>query len=154
MRKQKGRKALVILSDGVDTGSKVSLSSAVEAAQRADTLVYSVLFEDRDAYGSPGGFGGMGRGGRGRGRYPMPSAAPVNGKKVLERISTETGGRFFEVSKKEPLEKIYQEIEEDLRHQYSMGYTPTEHAAGYRKIHLTTKQKGLTVQTREGYYAT
>jgi VWFA-related protein len=152
MRKQKGRKALVILSDGVDTGSKVSLSSAVEAAQRADTLVYSVLFEDRDAYGSPG-FGGMGRG-RGRGRGPMPTSAPANGKKVLERISTETGGRFFEVSKKEPLEKIYQEIEEDLRHQYSMGYTPTEHAAGYRKIHLTTKQKGLTVQTRDGYYAT
>jgi VWFA-related protein len=152
MRKQKGRKALVILSDGVDTGSKVSLSSAVEAAQRADTLVYSVLFEDREAYGSPVGFGGMGRGRGGR-RGPMPTS-PVNGKKVLERISTETGGRFFEVSKKEPLEKIYQEIEEDLRHQYSMGYTPTEHAAGYRKIHLTTKQKGLTVQTREGYYAT
>ena len=153
MRKQKGRKALVILSDGVDTGSKVSLSSAVEAAQRADTLVYSVLFEDRDAYGSPG-FGGMGRGGRGRGRMPMPTSAPANGKKVLERISTETGGRFFEVSKKEPLEKIYQEIEEDLRHQYSLGYTPSEHAAGYRKIHLATKQKGLTVQTRDGYYAT
>jgi VWFA-related protein len=151
MRKQKGRKALVILSDGVDTGSKVSLSSAVEAAQRADTLVYSVLFEDRDAYGA-GGFGGMGRG-RGRGRGPIPTA-PVNGKKVLERISTETGGRFFEVSRKEPLEKIYQEIEEDLRHQYSMGYTPSEHAAGYRKIHLTTRQKGLTVQTRDGYYAT
>ncbi|HEY1496398.1 MAG TPA: VWA domain-containing protein [Candidatus Solibacter sp.] len=152
MRKQKGRKALVILSDGVDTGSKVTLSSAVESAQRADTLVYSILFEDREAYGSPG-FGGMGRG-RGRGRMPMPTSAPANGKKVLERISTETGGRFFEVSRKEPLEKIYQEIEEDLRHQYSMGYTPSEHAAGYRKIHLATKQKGLTVQTRDGYYAT
>jgi VWFA-related protein len=151
MRKQTGRKALILLTDGVDNGSKVSLSAAVESAQRADTLVYAILFEDRDAYGGGMiGYGGMGR----RRGGPMP--APVNGKKVLERLSTETGGRFFEVSKKEPLEKVYQEIEEDLRHQYSMGYTPdrTEKVSGYRRIHLTTKQKGLIVQTREGYYAT
>lgn len=154
MRKQTGRKALILLTDGVDTGSKVSLYSAIESAQRADTLVYSVLFEDRDAYGGGmGSLGGLGRS-RNRGRGPMPM--PVNGRKVLEQLSRETGGRFFEVSKKEPLEKVYQEIEEDLRHQYSMGYTPdrTERVSGYRKIHLTTKQKGLTVQTREGYYAT
>jgi VWFA-related protein len=94
----------------------------------------------------------MGRNRGGRGRGPVISGA--NGKKVLERISTETGGRFFEVSQKQPLEKVYREIEEDLRHQYSMGFTPTDRGAGYRHIHLTTKQKGLTVQTREGYYAT
>ncbi len=93
-RKQSGRKALILLTDGVDTGSKVSLSSAVEAAQRADTLVYSILFEDTEAYG--GGFG-MGRR-SGRGGMVMP-----NGKKVLEQISRETGGRFFEVSKKQTL---------------------------------------------------
>ena len=145
MRKQSGRKALILLTDGVDTGSKVSLSSAVEAAQRADTLVYSILFEDPEAYG--GGFG-MGRMG-GRGAMVMP-----NGKKVLEQISRETGGRFFEVSKKQTLAKVYDEIDEDLRHQYSLGYSPdrTEAGGGYHKIRLTTKQKGLTVQTREGYY--
>ena len=73
----------------------------------------------------------------------------------MEQISAETGGRFFEVSKKEPLEKVYQHIEEDLRHQYSMGYTPDhpDKNGGYRHIHLTTRQKGLIVQTREGYYA-
>jgi VWFA-related protein len=143
MRKQSGRKALVLLTDGVDTGSKVSLAAAVEAAQRADTLVYSILFEDPSMYG--GGFG------MGRGRAPMNTA---NGKKVLEQISRETGGRFFEVSKKQPLGKVYDEIDEDLRHQYSLGYSPdrTEAAGGYHRIRLTAKQKGLVVQTREGYY--
>ena len=144
MRKQSGRKALILLTDGVDTGSKVSLSSAVEAAQRADTLVYSILFEDAEMYG---GFGIGRMGGRGQ----MNGA---NGKKVLDQISRETGGRFFEVSKKQTLAKVYDEIDEDLRHQYSLGYSPdrTEAGGGYHKIRLTTKQKGLTVQTREGYY--
>ena len=144
MRKQSGRKALILLSDGVDTGSKVSLSAAVEAAQRADTLVYSILFEDAEMYG---GFG-MGRmGGRGQ-------INGANGRKVLEQISRETGGRFFDVSKKHPLAKVYDDIDEDLRHQYSLGYSPdrTEAGGGYHRIRLTKKQKGLVVQTREGYY--
>jgi VWFA-related protein len=142
MRKQTGRKALIVLSDGVDTGSKVSLFSAVEAAQRADTLVCSILFEDPEAYGGGFGMGRMGRGG-----MNMP-----NGKKVLEQISRETGGHFFEVSKKQTLAKVYDEIDEDLRHQYSLGYSPDRAEGGYHKIHLAAKQKGLTVQTREGYY--
>ena len=147
MRKQAGRKALILLTDGDDHGSKVSLSAAVESAQRADALVYSVLFADHE--NSIVSFGGMGRN-RGRGGGAMPN----NGKKVLERISSETGGRFFEVSKSQPLDKIYKEIEDDLRHQYSLGFTPTEKSAGYHRIHLTTKQKNLIVQAREGYYTT
>jgi VWFA-related protein len=145
MRRQSGRKALVLLTDGVDTGSKVSLSSAVEAAQRADTMVCSILFEDPEMYGGGFGIGRMGR---------VPMGNMPNGKKVLEQISRETGGRFFEVSKKHPLAKVYDEIDEDLRHQYSLGYSPdrAEAAGGYHRIHLTTKDKGLIVQTREGYY--
>jgi VWFA-related protein len=139
MRKQTGRKALILLTDGVDTGSKVTLSFAIETAQRADTLAYSILFEDPQAYG--GVFGRMGTN--------MP-----NGKKVLDQISRETGGALFEVSKKQTLAKVYDEIDQDLRHQYSLGYSPdrADDARGYHKIHLATKQKGLTVQTREGYY--
>lgn len=76
MKQQQGRKALIILSDGVDTGSQETLASAVEAAQRADTLVYSILFTDEEAYGSRGGWGsrgGMGgRGGNGSGRRHAP----------------------------------------------------------------------------------
>jgi VWFA-related protein len=149
MRKQKGRKALIILSDGVDTGSKLSLSAAVESAQRADTLVYSILFEDPNSYGGLGGFGRLGRGGIGGMDEP-------DGKKVLQQISRETGGRFFEVSKRLPIDKVYEQLEEELRSQYSIGYTPdTKETAGdFRRIHLTTKQKTLIVQTREGYYPT
>lgn len=157
LRKQAGRKAVIVLSDGIDNASKVTLTDAVETAQRADTLVYSVLFADQQA-GRPAGFGpvfgpGMGGGGR-RGRGRMPQASRPDGKKVLDRISKETGGAFFEVSKKQPLDEIYKRIEEDLRSQYSLGYSPqTAAGAGYRKIHVTAKPKGLVVQARDGYYA-
>jgi VWFA-related protein len=153
MRKQSGRKALILLTDGMDMGSKVTLESCVESAQRADTLVYSILFEDPEmAYGGLGGPGMGRRGGWGRGGGG-PRVNTPDGKKVLQQISRETGGRFFEVSRKRPIEKVFAEIEEDLRNQYSLGYTPdTAAAAGYRRIHLTTRQKGLVVQTREGYY--
>jgi VWFA-related protein len=158
MRKQKGRKAVILLSDGVDTGSKETLGSAVESAQRADTLVYSILFEDPNGYGNNlGGFGGprMGRrGGMGRTPTRYPTTNRPDGKKILEQISRETGGRFFEVSRKWPLDKVFEAIEEDLRSQYSLGYTSDQQATdrGYRRIHLTTKKKGAVVQTREGYY--
>jgi VWFA-related protein len=155
MKKQSGRKAIIMLTDGVDTGSKVSLSSAIESAQRADTLVYSILFADPDAYGggwNRGGFGGGGMGRRGGGGSPRRQEEHPDGKKVLQRLSKETGGGFFEVSKKETIEKIYDQIEEELRNQYSLGYT-AEAGTGYRKIQLTVKKSGLIVQTREGYYA-
>ncbi|MFI5116764.1 MAG: VWA domain-containing protein [Terriglobales bacterium] len=164
MQKQQGRKALIILSDGVDTGSRLTLTRAIEAAQRANTLVYSILFSDREAYGN-GGYGvhvgglggGMGRpGGMGRGGpggYPQQSHP--DGKKVMEQISRETGGRFFEVSKKQSIDQIYASIEEELRNQYSLGYSPdkVDAAPGYHKIHLTTTQKDLVVQARDGYYS-
>jgi VWFA-related protein len=157
MKKQQGRKALIVLSDGVDTGSQETLASAVEAAQRADTLVYSILFADDQAYGNwggyGGGYGGMGRHGGGRGRYPQQTRP--DGKKILERISNQTGGRLFEVSKKQPVEQIYDEIQRELRNQYSLGYTPDRTAAGaaYHTIRVTTKNKDEVVQTRDGYYA-
>jgi VWFA-related protein len=153
MKKQKGRKSLILMSDGVDNGSKLTLSECVESAQRADTLVYSILFEDPAAINF-GGFGGPRMGGR-HGGYGgnRPAMNRPDGKKVLERISQETGGRFFEVSKKQPIDKVFAAIEEDLRNQYSIGYTPTAAVAGYRHIHVAAKPKGLTVQAREGYYA-
>ena len=138
----------------------MSLESAVESAQRADTLVYSILFSDAHAYGAGGsyggphngGYGGMGRHGGGGQRYPQKSLP--DGKKILERLSKETGGGFFEVSKNQSIEQIYDRIEEELRNQYSIGYTPdrADAGSGYHRIHLMTKQKGLVVQTREGYY--
>jgi VWFA-related protein len=177
MKKQPGRKALFVLSDGVDRGSKESLEESVEAAQRADTSIYSILFADEESrehgggYGSHGGWG-MGHGGPGMGggwpgggggqggpgggggrRYPQEQRA--DGKKVLTQISTETGGRMFEVSKKLPIDQVYAQIEEELRNQYSLAYTPTpaNTGAGYHKIHLVAKNTDIKVQARDGYYS-
>jgi VWFA-related protein len=195
MSKQKGRKALIILSDGVDRGSKENLTSAIEAAQRADTILYAIYFKGEESGsdngrsrsgfpGSRGGGGGFPGGGRypgggypgggggypgGGGGYPggggggpggnRPSsggggASHVDGKKILERMTQETGGRLFEVSKKETVAKIYDQIAEELRAQYRLGYTPDQATAsdGYHQIDLSVKRKGLIVQTRDGYY--
>jgi VWFA-related protein len=155
MSKQSGRKAVIILSDGDDRGSKETLATAIETAQRADTVVYAILFKDDEAFGNRGfgGRGGMGGGRGGRGGYPRENRP--DGKKILERIAKETGGRLFEVSKKETAEKIYAQIEDDLRHQYSLAYTPPKDTQpGYHKIQLTTTNKDLIVQSRDGYYST
>jgi VWFA-related protein len=166
MRKQQGRKAIILLTDGVDRGSKTSLDRAIETAQRSDTIVYSILFADEQAYDNGGGWerrGGMGGGPwgghrGGGGGYPRPQSQQErpDGKKILERISKETGGRMFKVSKKETVDQIYQQIQDDLRHQYNLGYTSDAPAgnSGYRKIHLTAKKKELVVQARDGYYLT
>jgi VWFA-related protein len=157
MKKQSGRKALILLTDGVDNGSKVSLTSAIESAQRADTLVCSILFADTGFYG--GAFGGprigMGRRGGypGGGRYPQQNRP--DGKKILERLSQQTGGGFFEVSHKQTIDNIYEQIQDELRNLYSIGYTSNRQDSGpvYRRINLTANRGGLVVRTREGYYA-
>jgi VWFA-related protein len=162
MSKQQGRKALILLTDGVDTGSKVTLYQGIKAAQQADTLVYSILFSDPSAYGnqSYAPLGGMGRR---RGGMPMPmprggGQETADGKKVLQQIAEETGGRFYEVNYFHKIDSIFADIEEDLRNQYNIGYTPDQpaEAGTYRHIHLTAKtdkKKELVVTTRQGYYA-
>jgi VWFA-related protein len=159
MKKQQGRKALIILTDGVDRGSKESLTEAVETAQRADALIYCILFADKEE-GHNGGFGGprVGGGGMGGGRgggYPRRTEeSRPDGKKVLEQLAKNSGGRFFEVSKKETIDKIYADLGEELRSQYVLGYSPDKPDAtpGYHKLHLAVKQKDAQVQTREGFY--
>jgi VWFA-related protein len=134
MKKQTGRKALIVLTDGVDNGSYDTLQDAVDAAQRADTLVYSILYADPGAYGPFGGGGG---------------------DRVLRRMSEETGGGYFEVSKKLPVDRIFDIIEQELRNQYNIGYVSDKPAvvSEFRAIQLTAAQKGLTVQARRQYWA-
>jgi VWFA-related protein len=182
MKKQQGRKVFIILSDGVDHGSKTYLESAIESAQRDDTVIYSIYFPDthrndrqnqdngmgRGGYppgggypgggypggGYPGGgYPGGGRGGRGSQRRDEEPSK--EGQKNLQRISKETGGRFFEASKKETVGEIYDSIIEELRTQYSIAYTPDKGGsdAQYHHVQLTVKKKDLTAQTRDGYYA-
>jgi VWFA-related protein len=135
MQKRTGRKALVVLSDGVDVGSYGTVQDAVEAAQRADTLIYSILYADPDAYGIFGGGG--------------------EGKGVLQRLSNETGGSFFEVSKKHTVDQMFDILQQELRTQYNLGYVSDKPVtlSGFRSIQLTAKQKGLTVQARRQYWA-
>ncbi len=108
-------------------GSKESLDYAIETAQRSDAIVYSILFKDDEesgGYGRPG-FGWWDGTAWRHGRTKISATtAPQDGKKTLERISKETGGQMFEVSKKQSVEQIYAQIEDELRHQYNLGYTP------------------------------
>ena len=174
LRKPEGRKAIILLTDGVDEGSKTSLDRAIEAAQRANALVYTIYYSDPEAYGRqrfghvgiggggmgypgggwPGGGGGGYPGGQGGAGRPQQREEHPDGKKVLQRMSRETGGRFFEVTKKDPINQIYDQIGEELRNQYSIGYTPAKDVAGagYHKIKLETTNNELFVQAREGYY--
>lgn len=160
MKKQTGRKAIILLTDGEDNASKVSLAEAISAAQRADTLAYSVRVADQEenfqGFPSPGmgRHGGWGGRNGGYGRGPIAAERP-DGKKILQQISRETGGAYFEVSKKKTVEDIYKEVQQDLRNQYSLGYTSDrpDTEPGYRKIQLKAKRKDVTVQARDGYYA-
>lgn len=142
MRKQGGRKAFILLSDGVAFRDPTSIGTAIEYAQRADTIIFSIMFSDRAQFFRPG-------------KAAAGAVTHERGKKALQRLAAETGGAYFEVSKDNPIEKTYARIEDALRNQYSIGYVPepTGHAGEYRKIKLGTKQKGLIVQTRDGYYS-
>jgi VWFA-related protein len=142
MRHQRGRKAMILLSDGVDNASKVSLERALEAAQRADTLAYSILFSDAQAHG--GAFG----------RFPGSRGNAESGVAVLKRAARNTGGGYFEVSGKQTLDQIFDQIQEELRNQYNLGYSPDRpDSTGFRNIAVTANKPGLTVQARAGYYA-
>ena len=135
MENQRGRKALIVLSDGVDFGSEATLITAVEAAQRVGALVYSILFSDAGAYG-------------------FALGAP-DGRGPLARMSKETGGGFFEVSKKHGIEQIFDRIQEELRSQYDLGYVSDQpvRISEFRKIQLAVNRKGLVVQARDRYWA-
>ena len=173
MKKQTGRKAIVVLTDGEDRGSQETLNSAIESAQRSETVVYTIYYgghEDHDngpfnnggrggypGGGYPGGRypgGGYPGGGYPGGRYPRQQENRPDGKKILQRVAQETGGRYFEVKKKDSVDDVYASIAEELRTQFILGYTPPkDQSSGYHSIHLTTKNKDQAVQTREGYYS-
>ena len=142
MRPLMGRKAFILLSDGVAFHEPTSITTAIEFAQRADAIIYPVRFAD-----------------------PIPLSRPVigavlamaseHGKKGLHRMARETGGAYYEVTQSRTIEEIYSEIEEALRNQYSIGYTPerAQPDGKYHKIKVTTKGGGTIVNARAGYYA-
>lgn len=166
MKTQSGRKALIMLTDGEDNASKVSLEESISAASRAETMAYAMRIADDEQTSFHRGFGGPGMGRRGGGGWSgggggWPGGGGRNrgmerpdGKKILKQIARETGGGYFEVSGKKSVGDIYAAIEEELRNQYSIGYV-SDNSTGdsnFRRIDLTVNKKGLVVQAREGYY--
>jgi VWFA-related protein len=135
MKKLTGRKALIVLSDGVDFGSSGTLDDAIEAAQRADTLIYSILYADPGAYGIFGG--------------------GHDGRNVMERLAGDTGGSFFEVSKKQTVDQMFETLQKELRTQYNLGYVSDKPVtlSEFRAIQLAANRTGLVVQARRRYWA-
>jgi VWFA-related protein len=134
LKNQSGRKALIVVSDGVDYGSKLTEDDAIAAVHREDGILYSVYFVDDRTLGR--------RVGR------------ADGDAVLGKMSQQTGGSLYKLSGRQTIDQVFDRIEEELRSQYNLGYTPAAGAApGFRSLELKTKDKGLTVSARSGYYA-
>jgi len=135
MRTEVGRKALVLITDGDDQGSRTKPSEAIEAAQKADSIIYVILYED--PYYARGVFGGAGAG-------------------EMRKLTDETGGRVFRVDRRNRLSDIYDQLQQELRSQYVIAYAPavSERDGSFHKIEIRVKnRKDLKVQARKGYYA-
>jgi VWFA-related protein len=130
LKGEAGRKAIVVITDGVDTGSRKSRDEAIEAAHRADAMIYSIYYSDAMM------FGGGGDG-------------------VLKRMSGDTGGRVFYVDRKHTLEEAFRQIQEEMRSQYVITYSPSNDKkdGGFRRIEFRMSGKDYKVQARRGYYA-
>ncbi|HKV24836.1 MAG TPA: VWA domain-containing protein [Candidatus Acidoferrum sp.] len=123
-----GRKAVVVLTDAEDNGSKVKVQDAIEAAQRTDTVVHILLVYDPH-YGADSG--------------------------IAKKITDDTGGRMIVVNNEKHLLEAFDQISEELRSQYTLGYYPTNsaHDGAFRKIKVEVSDHGDKVLTRKGYYA-
>ena len=134
LKNEVGRKAMIIFTDGEDQGSRLRVQDAIEAAQKADTICYVILIADRGFYG---GFG-------------------YTGDSDMHKLAEATGGRVIEVgNKQEKLRQAFDQIQNELRSQYNIGYTPTNSKldGSYRKIQIKAKGGDYKVQARQGYYA-
>jgi VWFA-related protein len=133
LAQQVGRKAMILLTDGEDEGSRLKLKDAIEAAHKADTICYVLLVADRGFYGMMG----------------------YSGDSAMKKMAQETGGRVIEVGNKpDKLKKAFDDIAAELRSQYNIGYVPTNTTrdGGFRKVEIKTA-KDYKIQARSGYYA-
>jgi VWFA-related protein len=122
-----GRKAMLVISDGTDIGSRQTIEAAIRAVQSANTIVYGICYRD----------------------------PRVPGCSYLQDLAEPTGGRMFTVLPETPLSAIFESIQEELRSQYSLGYvsTNTVRDRSFRKLQVEVQPKGLKVEARKGYYA-
>jgi VWFA-related protein len=127
LRNVSGRKMMLIVSDGLDNGSRMHLDEALEAAQSTNTIVYGICYDQK-----------------------------FFGCEFLKQLAEPTGGRMFDAAKKrKSLGEIYQTIEDELRSQYAIGYVPANQTRDgkFRRLEIKAKSPGLRVMARRGYYA-
>lgn len=139
LRQETGRKAMILLTDGEDEGSKYRVQDAIEAAQKANSIVYVILIADRGFYSG----GSIMLGG-------------YTGDAAMRRLTEATGGRVINVGNNgTKLDEAFQQIEDELRTQYVISYIPqnTDFNGKYRAIDVQCKGDGLKVQAQKGYYA-
>jgi VWFA-related protein len=137
LKGQVGRKVLVLITDGEDEGSKYKISQAIEAAQKADAIIYGFYYVDRRFYMSRGMvFGG-------------------SSDSALRQMSEDTGGHVFHIDNRLTLQDAFTQLQDEMRSQYAIGYTPTNPAKDgtFRKLEIKTGNKDWKVQARKGYYA-
>jgi VWFA-related protein len=135
LAQQVGRKAMILLTDGQDEGSQLKIKDAIEAAQKSDSIVYVLLCADRGFYGGFGGYSGEGE---------------------MKKMTQETGGRVIDVGNKyEKLKEGFDQIANELRSQYNIGYSSTNPALDgtFRKVEIHASNKDYKIQSRAGYYA-
>jgi VWFA-related protein len=134
MNQETGRKAMILLTDGEDQGSKTKIQDAIAAAQKSNVILYTILIADRGFYGGWG----------------------YSGFSAMKKMTEETGGRLIDVGNNgKKLEAAFQQIEDELRTQYVASYTPlnTKLDGGFRRVGVECRGDGLKVQVRKGYYA-
>jgi VWFA-related protein len=126
LSRQVGRKAMVILTDGDDVGSKLRLKDSIEAAQKADVVTYVLLITD-PMY--PSNYGDM------------------------SKLAEQTGGRIITVRGPDKLDKAFAEIAAELRSQYTLGFSSTNPSndGKFRRLEVKSKD-GYKIQARKGYY--
>lgn len=128
LRHEAGRKLIVLLTDGADVGSYYKLADALKESHLSDAVIYSFFYYE-PMFGSDEG--------------------------ALKRLSGDTGGRVFNVTKRGSLEQAFAQLEEEMRSQYALAYTPTNgrQDGGFRKVEIKPRDSNLRVQARRGYYA-
>ncbi|HSR53701.1 MAG TPA: VWA domain-containing protein [Acidobacteriota bacterium] len=174
LRGVEGRKAVVVFTDGVDNrisdgrGSKVSFRQLYRSVQEVDTTIYTIFLDTRNTVGGSSGGGGVGGivdiilgGGNPRGRRPRRTSSGVDrqyeeARDQLQLIADQTGGRMYEPRGIRDLSRVYSEIADDLRVQYSMAYSSTNPSQDgtWRSIRVEVEGRNLVARTRKGYYAT
>ena len=135
-RGQSGRKAMILVSDGHDQGSRMSFQTALSAVQRESVVVYSILHIDEEFAMRT---------------YRDPKVGPIG----LRRLSEQTGGSYFRAGEEITLKEVFSKISDEMRSQYNIGYTPNCEfsRAVFRTINLRCTKSGVTVKARKGYFS-